>query len=171
MSHLRFALVVATLSVATSIAASGQERTPSRPPCVFPESEDITTPVVVGPDSIVNRLEFFQPKNAPIRILRADFTGSKLTMGGPFRFTHNYSLEVVNVTEQIALIVSPFVWVFSGDVEGAHHGGGHGPINRIPLGPGQRRVLRTEGSASRLSGDLANDSLTLSGWLRAAAAL
>jgi hypothetical protein len=143
MCFSRFALVVAALSgVAMSTVGHGQQRTLQGPSCLFPESEDVTKPIAVGPDSIAKRVEVVQPLDAPIRILRVDFTGATLTMGGFFRFTHAYSLEVVNVTDQIASGIGPFVWVFSGNAEGAHHGGGEGPFNRVPLAPGERRVLR-----------------------------
>jgi hypothetical protein len=143
MRRIRVALVVAALSgVVMSAVGHGQERAPSGPTCVFPESEDVTKPIVAGPDSIAKRVEVFQPKDAPLRIVRIDFTGATLTTGGFFRFTHNYSLELVNVSDQAASVIGPFVWVYSGNAEGARHGGGEGSFDRIPLGPGERRVLR-----------------------------
>jgi hypothetical protein len=146
MSRIRFALVVAALSgVVMSAVGHGQDRAPFGPSCVFPASEDVADPVVVGPDSIAKRVEFVQPKDAPIRILRADFTGATLMMAGFFRFTHNYSLEVVNISDQIASDVGPFVWIYSVGAEGAtYKGGGYGGAFRSPLRPGERRVLRTE---------------------------
>src|SRR4051794_11547160 len=129
MSHLHFALVVAILSAFDrSSVAHGQEHAPSGSACVFPGS-DVTAPVVVGPDDIVRRVVVVQPRDAPIRILRVDFTGATLTMGDRFRFAHNYWIEVVNVTDQAASGSSPMVWAFSGNAVGAHHAGGHAPLD------------------------------------------
>jgi hypothetical protein len=146
MGRIRFVLVVAALSgVGMSTVGHGQDRGVREPACTFPASEAVPKPVVVGRDSITKRVEVIQPQDAPVRIVRVDFTAATLTIGAVFRFTHNYSLEVVNVTDQIASGLSPFVWAFSGNAQGAHHAGGHGPNYSSPLGPGQRRVLRTEG--------------------------
>jgi hypothetical protein len=146
MSCLRFVLVVATLSVAVSSVAYGQRPSELGPPCTFPASEDVVKPIVVGPDSITKRLQVVPPLDAPVRILRADFTGATLTTGGFFRFTSNYSLEVVNVTDQTARFIAPAAYASSrGDSAGEHRGGGGGPTHRIPLGPGQRRVLKGDG--------------------------
>ena len=142
MSRLRFVLVVATLSVPFSSVAYGQQRAELGPPCAFPEVEDSIKPIVVGPDSITKRLQVVQPLDAPVRILRADFTGATLTTGGFFRFTHNYSLEVVNITDQVGTVIAPAAYASStGDVVGAHAGGGIHPARWLRLGPGERGVL------------------------------
>ena len=146
MSRLRFALVATTLSVALASVAHGQQRPDLGPPCAFPQVEDSIKPVVVGPESVTKRLQVVQPLDAPVRILRADFTGATLTTGGFFRFTHTYSLEVVNITDQIATVISPHVYASSkGDADGKHAGAAR-PILRIPLGPGQHRILRGNGT-------------------------
>jgi hypothetical protein len=158
MGRISFVLVVAALSgVGMSSVGHGQDRGVREPACTFPASEAVPKPIVVGPDSITKRVDVIQPQDAPVRIVRVDFTGASLTIRGVFRFTHNYSLEVVNVTDQSASGISPFVWAFSGNAEGAHHAGGHGPIDRIPLGPGQRRVLRVEGKVTEERIEIGDD--------------
>ena len=146
MSRNCVILVVATLSVALSTVGYGQSRAELGPPCTFPEVEDSIKPMVVGPDGITKRLQVVQPLDAPVRILRADFTGATLTTGGFFRFTHNYSLEVVNITDQIAIVIDPAAYAFSkGDAGGEHQGGGIHPARWLRLGPGERGVLRGNG--------------------------
>jgi hypothetical protein len=145
MSHNRFVLVVASLSLALSSVANGQRARPE-PACAFPEVADSITPAVIGPDGITKRLQVAQPLDAPVRILRADFTGATLTTGGFFRFTHTYSLDVVNITDQIATVIAPAAYAFSrGDAGGEHAGGGIHPARWLRLGPGQRGVLRGNG--------------------------
>jgi hypothetical protein len=141
----RFVLVVATLSVALSTVAHSQ-RADLEPSCIFPEVQDVITPMVVGADSITKRLQVVQPLDAPVRILRADFTGATLTTGGFFRFTHNYSLDVINITDQFATVIDPAAYAFSkGDAAGQHAGGGIHPARWLRLGPGERGVLRGNG--------------------------
>jgi hypothetical protein len=143
---------LAILAVALPSVTHGQ-RADVTPRCAFPAVGNAINPVVIGPDSVTNRLQIVQPLDAPVRILRADFTGTTLwtdgTLGavGFFRFRHHYSLEVINVTDQIVTAISPHLYASSrGDLDGEHAGGGGGPVDRIPLGPGQRREIRGSGT-------------------------
>src|SRR4051812_28583362 len=117
MRPIRFALVVTALAVSAMSSGYGQEREGSPPPCTFPAADHVTKPLVVGPEIITTRVEVSQSPDAPIRILRVDFTGATLTMGGSFRFTHNWSVEVVNVTDQTTTGIGPMVWVYSGNAK------------------------------------------------------
>jgi hypothetical protein len=146
MSLNRVVLVVATLSIALSSVGYGQQRAERAPACAFPEVADARKPVVVGPEDITKRLQVVQPLDAPVRILSADFTGATLKTGGFFRFTHNYSLEVVNITDQTATVIDPVAYAFTkGDAGGEYAGGGIHPARRLRLGPGERGVLRGNG--------------------------
>ena len=92
----------------------------------------VTAPIVAGPDDIVKRVAVVQPRDAPIRIVRVDFTGATLTIDNGFRFTHNYSIEVVNITDQTASGTGPMMWALSGNIAGAHHAGGYGRLDGSP---------------------------------------
>lgn len=92
---------------------------PSSPPqvCPFDVLGEVAKPAVAGPADIVRRVKFLPQAAAPLRILRSDFTGSALTIGGSLKFHDTFALEVVNVSNRVITGVHPFVQILMPVVE------------------------------------------------------
>ena len=120
----------------------GQDAPSTEPQvCPFDVLGAVGKPTVVGPADIVRRVQFLSQATAPLRILRIDFTGSALTIGGSLKFHDTYALEVVNVSNRVITGVHPLVQILTAG--GGAMGGG--PIVREPIAPGERRWIRNEG--------------------------
>jgi hypothetical protein len=137
--------------LAFSVTVHPQDSPPPQS-CPFEVTEQAPKPVVTGPADIVSRVQFLPQDAAPVRILRADFTGASLSVSGSLRFYDKYSLEVVNVSSQVVTIVHPFVQTLTA---GGAMGGG--PIVRGSLAPGERRWLRNEGHVAHGTAPVEDD--------------
>jgi hypothetical protein len=140
--HSSFVLSLLFL-LAFSAAGYPQESAPFQT-CTFQVLAEAPTPTVTGPADIVRRVQLLPQPAAPLRILRIDFTGASLAIGGSLKFYDKYALEVLNVSNQVVTLVHPFVQTLTSD--GGPRGGG--PIIRGAIAPGERRWLRNEGQVA-----------------------
>jgi hypothetical protein len=137
--HSSFALC--GLFLLTSSAAAYPQQSAPLQTCAFQVIGQAPTPTVAGPADIVRRVQFLPQPTAPLRIVRIDFTGASLAIGGSLKFYDKYALEVLNVSNQVVTLVHPFVQTLTSD--GGPLGGG--PIVRGGIAPGERRWLRNPG--------------------------
>jgi hypothetical protein len=136
--------VLSALFLLTSSAAGYSQQSVPVQACVFQVIAAAPTPTATGPADIVRRVHFLPQTAAPLRIIRIDFTGASLAIGGSLKFYDKYALEVMNVSNQVVTLIHPFVQTLTSD--GGPRGGG--PIVRVAIAPGERRWLRNAGQVA-----------------------